>query len=490
MNLYNIYTYVYLYNYLHFLYFKISIFIVYTIIFSLYFFFLKKKRSLIVILSIFILLLIFIIMRTIVKHKTLDIDNFGAIFDYFKVTYIKVAYFYYFVEMSSYVNYPVDIFCILIYGTTLIISVICIMINLKKNVIYNNLTVLFYFIFNLVIYNITNTESIMMFFLLYEFLLLPSVVLVFISSSNKRSIYTSLYFLFWTQLGSFLVFLGLFYLYSRHYIYNFNDLTNKITFLTKNEYFYVSILLFFGFGIKIPVWPFHFWLTKTHVEANTGFSIFLSGILVKIALFGIYKFNILFNHNYNFLFLYFIIFSILDVGFKISFQTDYKKIIAYATIFEMNYIMINFFIPSCESYTLAMYFVLFHSCISAIFFFLVDCLYKNFNTRIVNSINSIQNTSKNLSILVFASLMFFLGFPLTIKFNIEIIIFSKIFNYNFIIFIFFLTATFLFNFFFTKFFFKLYFGLPSNNLKIIDLSKFEIFIFMFLFLIIFLLNFL
>jgi NADH-quinone oxidoreductase subunit M len=51
------------------------------------------------------------------------------------------------------------------------------------------------------------------------------------------------------------------------------------------EQTFISLFFFIGFGIKIPVWPFHYWLTKVHVEAPTGFSIFLSGFLVKTAFF-------------------------------------------------------------------------------------------------------------------------------------------------------------------------------------------------------------
>jgi len=48
-------------------------------------------------------------------------------------------------------------------------------------------------------------------------------------------------------------------------------------------------LLFIGFGIKVPLWPFHYWITKTHVESPTGFSIYLSGFLVKTALYALYR---------------------------------------------------------------------------------------------------------------------------------------------------------------------------------------------------------
>jgi NADH:ubiquinone oxidoreductase subunit 4 (subunit M) len=57
---------------------------------------------------------------------------------------------------------------------------------------------------------------------------------------------------------------------------------------TREEGILIYTLLFFGFGFKFPIWPFHYWLTKTHVEASSGFSIYLSGFLVKSALFGFF----------------------------------------------------------------------------------------------------------------------------------------------------------------------------------------------------------
>jgi NADH-quinone oxidoreductase subunit M len=76
-------------------------------------------------------------------------------------------------------------------------------------------------------------------------------------------------------------------------------------FLIKNfifsdiETLFLSIFLFFGFGFKVPVWPFHYWLTKTHVEAPSGFSMYLSGFLVKTALYGFYKIIDIFSFESN-----------------------------------------------------------------------------------------------------------------------------------------------------------------------------------------------
>jgi NADH-quinone oxidoreductase subunit M len=84
-------------------------------------------------------------------------------------------------------------------------------------------------------------------------------------------------------IGTFFALVALLYVFSV-----FNTL-NFIFIFGVNKFFFENTVLFFlffvGFGVKIPVWPFYYWLTKVHVEASTGFSIFLSGFLVKTAVF-------------------------------------------------------------------------------------------------------------------------------------------------------------------------------------------------------------
>lgn len=83
-------------------------------------------------------------------------------------------------------------------------------------------------------------------FLYYELFLLPSFILVYFISPNRRGIIASIYFLMWTQLGSFFVLLVIIYMYvtlKTIYLYNEIKLFNNLSFL----------LLIIGFGIKIPI---------------------------------------------------------------------------------------------------------------------------------------------------------------------------------------------------------------------------------------------
>ena len=153
--------------------------------------------------------------------------------------------------------------------------------NKYKYLFYSIIIPLFFLIF---------TNNIFIFFFFYEVLLLISTTLIYYFSPNTRAKTVAAYFLFWTQLGSFLLLIAIILIFIKFNSINF--------FILKNyKYcFYLQLLIFFGLGIKVPVWPFSFWITKAHVEVNTSFSIFLSGILVKIAIIGFNKFYFIFDN--------------------------------------------------------------------------------------------------------------------------------------------------------------------------------------------------
>lgn len=212
--------------------------------------------------------------------------------------------------------------------------------------------------------------DIFLFFLCYEGLLLPSFWLVYVLSPNRRGVQASLYFLLWTQLGSFLVLIFIIYLIIKYQTYFFSDF--RFLILEPNESWYLYLLLFFGFGFKIPVWPFHFWLTKTHVEAPTGFSIFLSGFLVKSALFGFYKYSCLLGEiSSTAFFLTICILGVIDSSFKMWGQSDLKKLVAYGTIQEMNIIFLTFCFGDSFFIFGGILFCITHAILSSFFFILL-----------------------------------------------------------------------------------------------------------------------
>lgn len=279
----------------------------------------------------------------------------------------------------------------------------------------------------IVIFLFTSVNNIMLLFFFYECLLIPSFLFVYFVSPYRRSIQASLYFLIWTQLGSLFVLLGVGYMY---YLTNGSFYKNIQGFsFLKGEDIFLFYLFFFGFGMKIPIWPFHQWLTKTHVEAPAGFSMFLSGFLVKSALFGFYKLTSLLSNDIPVgLCIVILIIGVMDASIKMWGQTDLKKLIAYGTVQEMNMIYVLF----CYGCTSALWggiiFCITHSFLSGLLFYTVDCIQRRYHTRSVVELSGILQCHPTLGVVIFFNCVLYSGLPGTLKFISELYLFSGLFE--------------------------------------------------------------
>ena len=262
---------------------------------------------------------------------------------------------------------------------------------------------------------------------MYECLLVPSFLFVFFVSPSRRSIQASIYFVIWTQVGSFFVLCVVAYLLSSSSSLNFYSL--KYLNFSNIEFFFIYFFLFLGFGFKVPIWPFHYWLTKTHVEAPSGFSIYLSGFLVKSALYGFYKITSSLTGSCDTtFFLVICIFGVVDSSLKMWGQTDLKKLVAYGTIQEMNLIYLVFNWGDSTAVFSGILFSATHAFLSALMFFLVDCIYRRYHTRSVVELNGLLHFTPNLALSIIFMTIFFAGLPGTVKFVVEFYIFNGFFE--------------------------------------------------------------
>ena len=333
-------------------------------------------------------------------------------------------------------------------------------------------------LFIIIVFFFVTSNNILTIFLLYEFLLIPSFLLVFFISPGRKSTQASLYFIIWTQIGSFLVLCAVFYIIT---IIGSTDLfLINSYFFSKTEIIILSSLLFLGFGFKVPIWPFHYWLTKTHVEAPSGFSMYLSGFLVKTALYGFYKIiNTLSSEFSGVMFTTLCMIGIVDSSLKMWGQTDLKKLVAYGTVQEMNIIYLTFCWGDSSNIISGVLFCITHAFLSTIMFFLVDCIQRRYASRSVIEISGILQQTPNLGITILAMCIFYSGLPGTLKFTSEFYIFSAFIEIApMSAFLLILIANCLGLIGFSKLWFNVNYGMSIKNSKLakLDLTLKELFI--------------
>lgn len=278
---------------------------------------------------------------------------------------------------------------------------------------------IFYFlIFIVCTVQMTSSYDLFRMFIYFEFLFLPSLYFVYIFGYSKKVDITVNFLLKWTLSGSFLVLLGICSLY---------QVTGSLDIIiissykfTNAELFFYFFIFFIGFGVKLPIWPLYYWLTKVHVEAPTGFSIFLSGFLVKTAFFCLVFFIYILNNTvYVTVSLGIILWGSIDASVRMWTSTDIKRLIAFATIQEMNLIFLFLFLLSTGNYRVLNCFLLVHGLLSSFLFFLVDQVQKQFNSRNLILLGGLSLFVPIISFFIWVAILIFRGFPAFVKFLIE-----------------------------------------------------------------------
>ena len=105
----------------------------------------------------------------------------------------------------------------------------------------------------------------------------------------------------------------------------------------------VFLLAFVGFGSKAGMFPFHVWLPQAHPAAPTNVSALMSGVMVKVALFGIIKFCLwLPVMEWWGLLIVAIgaISALLGVLYALT-QHDYKALLAYHSVENIGIILLG-----------------------------------------------------------------------------------------------------------------------------------------------------
>jgi NADH-quinone oxidoreductase subunit M len=173
-------------------------------------------------------------------------------------------------------------------------------------------------------------------------------------------------------------------------------------FFTQSFQIIMFLLLFIGFAIKVPLFPFHTWLPDAHVEAPTPISMILAGVLLKFGGYGVIRICYpICPYAGEYLAVGLTVVAMINIvygAFAAMAQTDFKKLVAYSSISHMGYVILGIAVWSGTSGTQywswamngAMFQMIAHGISSAGMFFLVGVIYDRAHHRNLNNFRGLN----------------------------------------------------------------------------------------------------
>ncbi len=273
-----------------------------------------------------------------------------------------------------------------------------------------------------------------LFYLFFEAALIPIYFLAAVWGGEHRLKVTIKFFIY-TIFGSLFMLVALIYLYYQTPGEHTSEITALYALdLSTTSQTFIFWAFFIAFSIKMPLFPFHTWQPDTYTESPTPATMLLSGIMLKMGVYGLIRFLLpITPQGLSDWGIYAVILSVIGIiyGSIIAIQqSDMKRLIAYSSFAHVGLMAAGVFSGSANGLQGAMIQMLAHGINVVGLFYIIDIIYARTKTRYLDQLGGISQTSPHLSVYFMILLLGSVALPLTNGFIGEFLLLSGVFQYN------------------------------------------------------------
>nr|YP_009262135.1 NADH dehydrogenase subunit 4 [Chrysoporthe deuterocubensis]AMX22210.1 NADH dehydrogenase subunit 4 [Chrysoporthe deuterocubensis] len=260
--------------------------------------------------------------------------------------------------------------------------------------------------------------DILLFYIFFESILPPLFLLIGLFGSGNK-VRASYYIFLYTLGSSLFLLLAILTMSSIMGTTDFDAL-----FKTNFDYttqLFIFIGVFIAIAVKTPLYGINSWLIKAHTESPLGGSVVLAAIVLKLALYGIFRLMLPILPIATLSFTPFVftfgVITIIYAALSTLRTTDIKEIIAYSSVGHAAVYMLGVFSNSIQGIEGAILLGLGHGFVSSGLFIIVGgILYDRSGTRNISFYRGMTQLMPLLSIFFLILCLANCGTPLTLNF--------------------------------------------------------------------------
>jgi NADH-quinone oxidoreductase subunit M len=273
-----------------------------------------------------------------------------------------------------------------------------------------------------------------LFYVFWELALIPIYLICLIWGGQDRLRITLKFFIY-TLTGSLLMLVALIWLWQQTPGAHTFDLAEfyKLN-LTSAQQCWLFWGFFLAFAIKMPVFPFHTWQPDTYVDSPTPGTMLLSGIMLKMGIFGVIRWMLpvvpLGVQEWGMTAMVLSVIGIVYASCIAIVQKDFKRLIAYSSIAHVGLISAGIFSLSFQGMQGGVLQMITHGINVVGLFFIADMISSRVDTRQLDELGGIRNHAPAFATYFMIIMLASVALPLTNGFVGEFLLINGIFQYN------------------------------------------------------------
>jgi NADH-quinone oxidoreductase subunit M len=259
-------------------------------------------------------------------------------------------------------------------------------------------------------------QDLILFFVFFEVVLLPMYFMIGVWGGEQRQ-YAAIKFFLYTLFGSALMIISFLAVYFLADVQTFDmrALPEATAGISITAQLWIFGGMFMGFGIKVPMFPFHTWLPDAHTQAPTVGSVILAAVLLKLGTYGFVRIALPILPEAAERWAPYIgglaVIGIIYGALCCLAQTDMKRLIAFSSVAHMGFVMLGIASLTDFGINAAIFGMVAHGLITGMLFFIAGSTKERYHTLDISRLGGMLKQAPHMGWILGLAAMASLGLP-------------------------------------------------------------------------------